>query len=126
MEKNIFANELIAFEEKYSYLKLENGIEKFDYPTPENTHIMKFLAYGPSFEIVSKALEESTYINHITGEPFIRSSMLYRSIFTDAIIQIDFMHQDKVQTIKVKEININEVNYNLIKIVAKKWIKDVL
>lgn len=126
MEKNILANEIIVFEENYSYEKKENGFEKFDSPTESNSHTLKFLAFGPSFDIVSKALEEATYINHITGEPFIRTSVLYKTIFTEAVIQIDFIEDENLQTIQVKSLDINDINYNLIKIVAKKWIKEVL
>ena len=124
--ENIFANKLIGFEEQYSYYKLENGLEKFDTPKEDNCHIVKFLAYGPSFQVVSNALEESTYINHITGEPFIRTSILYANIFRNAVVQIEFGEDENKQTIETKKVDLSTINYNLIKIVAKKWIKEVL
>lgn len=123
---SIFVNSLYPFEANFSYNILPNGVINFDYPKQDNSHTLKFIAYGPTFELVSKGLEEATYINHITGNPFIRTSILYAEIFQKAIVQVEFPDVEELKTIVVKKTDLNSLHYNLIKIVCKQWLKDVL
>lgn len=123
---NFFYGEsLYPFELLFSYEQKENGLLLFDKPKEGNAHKLTYLAKGPSFEIVSNALQESTYINHITGKPFVISSILYQIVFTTAIHSITF-EDEELDDIEISEVNFNTLNHNLIKMVAKDWIKDVL
>ena len=124
--ESILVNSIYPFEANFSFRKTDNGLIIFDEPKDNNTHKLKFLAYGPTFELISNGLEESTYINHITGKPFVRTSILYEEIFKNAIIQVDFPDVDELKNIIIKSTDIKETHYNLIKIVCKQWLKEVL
>jgi|APCry1669189369_1035219.scaffolds.fasta_scaffold00268_13 hypothetical protein len=119
----ILANSVHVFELEYSKKNLENGLTSYSNPEEGNRHILKYLALGPTFAIVSSALEESTYINHITGAPFVRTSIFYNQIFSKAIISIEF---EDGNTIDVKSADLGAINYNLVKMIVKSWTKDVL
>jgi hypothetical protein len=121
----IIASSVYVFELEYSSEILESGLVTYSYPTENNKHTLKFLAHGPTFGIVSSALEEATYINHITGAPFVRTSIFYSQIFSKAIISIDFEDEEK-KTIDVKSVDMSTINYNLIKLIVKNWVKNVL
>jgi hypothetical protein len=117
---------LYAFEAYYSFEKLPNGMNKISYPKEDNRYKIEFLASGPAFELVSNALIESTFINHITGEPFKITTIFNKQIFQKAIVEINFPDNPELQTIHVNKVNIDLVDYNLIKLVVKQWRKDVL
>ncbi len=121
----IYDNKLYLFEVQISIKKLENSMVIVDSPKKENSQLVRFLALPPKFDIVSQALEESTYINHITGEAFIRASILYKNIFKYAIKIIDFPDSD-IEQINVEKTNFGDLSYNLIKIISKEWAKEVL
>lgn len=116
-------NDYFGFEIKYGYTKSPNGLIKFINPTEENTHVLKYIARGPSFELISEALTESTYINHITGVPFILTSLFYKMIFEKAIVEISFDNDD-IESFKVS--SSKNIHYSLVKMVSKNWIKGVL
>jgi len=127
MSQLIFENnDLFTFEAKYSYEQYENGLVKIDTQKVDNIFTLKFLAKGPEFDIVSLALEESTYINHITGKPFIRSSVLYRQLFQTAVVDVDFPDNPNLNPIDVASSDLNKINYNLVKIIIKEWLKKVI
>jgi hypothetical protein len=114
------------FESKYSFIEHSNGFCTIDCPKENNEFIILFLAKAPSFGLVANALEEATYINHITGKPFIRTSILYRILFSQVIINIEFPDNTKLNSIDVSSENLDNINYNLIKFVMKEWLKTVL
>ena len=127
MENTInYKDELYPFETKYSFEKKPNGLIVIDRPTENNCYTVKFLAHGPGFELVANLLEECTYINHITGKPFVVSSLLYRKIFTSAIVQVDFPDNNLLPGFKVDQADMTTQNYNMIKIICKYWFKEVL
>jgi hypothetical protein len=121
--ETIFANSIYTFELEYSETINENGLIKFGPPTNENNKKLTFLAYGPTFEIMSSALEEATYINHITGAPFVVTSILYNKIFQKAIVIINIENE---KSIDVKTTNISDLNYNFVKMIAKHWLKNTI
>ena len=123
---SIFVNSVYPFEVNYSFEKKVNGLIVFGDAKKDNDYKMKFLAYGPSFDMVAKGLEEATYINHITGEPFIRTSVLYRETFKTAIVQIEFPENQELETIVMKKADLNNLPYTLVQVVCKKWLKEVL
>lgn len=125
MKDLIYDNKLYCFETFISVRKLDNGIILADAPNDVNCHLVRFLALPPKFDIVSQALEESTYMNHVTGESFIRTSILYKNIFKYAIKIIDIVDSG-VDQINVEQTNFGDLNYNLVKAVCKQWLKDVL
>jgi len=118
--------QIYGFEFEYSFEELPNGLIKFGIATQANSFTGKFIAKGPDFDIVSNALEEATFINHITGKPFIRTSVLYRQILLNAILRIEFPENDKLTPIIINSSEINSLNYNLAKLVCKKWLRGVL
>ena len=118
-------NDIFGFELEYGYEVLPNGITKFFKPTNENKHILKYAARGPSFSLMSEALTESTYINHITGNPFILTSVFYKIIFEKAIIEVIFDKSDLL-SFKTNNVELSNLNYNLVKFIAKDWAKGVL
>jgi len=126
MNSLVYENDLFGFEFLCSIVKQENGLIVFGKAKEDNSHKVKFLALGPRFDIIAKAAEDSTYINHITGEPFMRSSIAYRLIFMQAIKKIDFIDDEDISSIIVSETDINSVNYNLVKLVCKTWLGDAL
>jgi hypothetical protein len=127
MSQLIFENnDFFSFETKFSYEKHVNGLVKIDNPKDDNSFTLKFLAKGPEFDIVSLALEESTYINHITGKPFIRSSVLYKQLFKEVVVDINFPDQLDLDSIDVASADLNKINYNLVKIIMKEWLKKVI
>ena len=115
-----------GFEAFYSYEKKENGLIKISYPTEENSYRINFIALGPTFGIISNALIESTYANHITGEPFKVTSIFNKYIFENAIKEINFPDNEEMKSINVSKTNINNLDYNLIKIIVKAWRKESL
>jgi hypothetical protein len=117
---------MYGFEFKYSFEELPNGLTKFGSPNDNSSLTLKYLAKGPDFSTVSNALEEATFINHITGKPFIRTSVLYRQILLNAIIQIEFPDNERLSTIVVDSNSINSMNYSLAKMVCKNWLRGVL
>lgn len=125
MENILYKNELYCFEIFISIKKLSNGMVIVDNPTDDNSHLVRFLAAPPKFDVVSCAFEDSTYMNNVTGSAFVRSSILYKNIFKNAIKIIDFVDLD-IDQIKVEEVNFNDLNYNLVKMISKAWLKDVL
>lgn len=125
MNENI-AEELYPFEINYSFTEHLNGLYVIDTPKKDNSFLIKFIAHGPGFDLVASALEEATFINHVTGKPFIRSSVLYSSIFKTAIVHVEFPDNDKLESFDVNKIDINSKHYNLIKIICKHWLQDVL
>jgi hypothetical protein len=124
--ENLYTDELYGFETFYSYKELPNGLIVIDKPKEDNKYIVQFLAHGPKFDLIASALEDATYINHITGKPFIRTSILYRYLFTHAIVQINFPDNELMKSITVKDVDINRINYNLVKIICEHWRKNVL
>jgi hypothetical protein len=118
--------QLYGFEFNYSFEELPNGLLKFDAERENNCYLAKYLARSADFDIVSNALEESTFINHITGKPFIRTSVLYRQILLNAIVRIDFPDNDKLNSIEINSNVINSMNYNLAKLICKNWLRGVL
>jgi hypothetical protein len=118
--------QLYGFEFNYSFEELPNGLLKFDVERENNCYLAKYLARSADFDIVSNALEESTFINHITGKPFIRTSVLYRQILLNAIVRIDFPDNDKLNSIEINSNVINSMNYNLAKLICKNWLRGVL
>ncbi len=125
MKDLIYDNKLYCFEVFVSVRKLDNGVVLIDAPSEENCHLVRFLALPPKFDIVSQVLEESTYMNHVTGEAFIRTSILYKNILKHAIKIIDVVDSD-IDQINIEKTNFGDLNYNLVKAVCKKWLKDVL
>lgn len=121
----IYENDLFGFEFDCSIQQRENGLVVFGKSTDDNKHIVKFLATGPRFDIISKAFEDATYINHITGEPFVRTSILYKLLFSQAIKKIDFVDYESLDSIEVSKVDINNLNYNLVKLICKKWLGEV-
>jgi len=119
-------NSIYGFEFKYSFEELPNGLIKFGTAKDDNSFIAKYLAKGPDFNTVATCLEEATFINHITGKPFIRTSILYRQILLNAIIQIDFPDNDKLESINISKTDINTMHYNMAKMICKNWLKGVL
>lgn len=117
---------MYPFEINYSYIKLPSGLVKIDNPQDGNCYTLKYTALGPEFELVSEILSNSSYINHITGEPFIVTSVLYREIIEKAIIYLNFDDNDDLESCDIKDIDINTLNYNLVKMISKNWIKSVL
>jgi len=127
MNQLIFENnDLFTFEVKYSYEQYENGLVKIDTQKENNIFTLVFLAKGPEFDVVSLALEESTYINHITGKPFIRSSVLYKQLFQSVIVDVDFPDNPNLDHIDVPSADLSKINYNLVKIIIKEWLKKVI
>lgn len=116
-------DQLYGFELEFGYEKLSNGLIKFN---NQKTHKLKYLAKGPSFEIVSNALIESTYINHITGKPFVLTSVLYKIIFESTIIEVRFEENEDLVSFVTKNIDVKKENYNLIKLISKHWLKAVI
>lgn len=117
---------LYSFTAKYSYEKLPNGYEKISYATEDNSYTVNFLASGAEFGLIADALIESTFINHITGEPFNIMNIFNRYIFTHAIKVVDFPDNPEIKSFNVSDIDINNQNYNLIKIIIKAWRKDTI
>lgn len=117
---------MFGFELEYSYKKLPNGLEVFGHPTEENRYVLKYLASGPEFGLVASGLEDSTFMNHLTGKPFVLTSMLYRQIFTKAIKLIEFPDNPELKTKNIAEISMDAENYNLVKMICKDWMKKVL
>lgn len=121
-------DKIYPFECYYHYSMKNNGVEVFKKANKEDVGAKKiiFIARGPEFRIVAKMLEDATYINHITGKPFVVSSILYRNIFKNVIIEIDFPDNELIPKKKISEINVDAENYNLIKIIAQHWYKEAL
>jgi hypothetical protein len=117
---------MYGFEFKYSFEELPNGLMKFGSAKDNNSFTAKFLAKGPEFDTVSNALEEATFINHITGKPFIRTSILYRQIMLNAVVQVEFPDNEKVETIVINSSSINSMNYSMAKMICKTWLRGVL
>ena len=122
----IYDNKLYTFEIKVSIEELPNELIKIDTPKENNSHVVKFLALPPKFDLISTALENATFINHINEQPFIVTSIFYRNIFTKAIRIIDFEDYPKISQIVVDKIQLSDVNYNLVKLICKEWHKNVL
>ena len=93
------------FEINYSYTKLPSGLIKIDSPTDDNCYKLKYTALGPEFELVSEILSNSSYINHITGEPFIVTSVLYREIIERASLNGKEITFDEFYNIMTAHIN---------------------
>ncbi len=117
---------MYGFEFEYSFEEAPNGLIKFGAATDGNALTLKYLAKGPDFNTVSNALEEATFINHISGRPFIRTSVLYRQILLNAIVQIEFPDNEKLNTIVVDSNSISSMNYTMAKMICKNWLRGVL
>lgn len=116
-------SDLFGFEMEFGYEKMPNGVVKF---SGTGEHKLKYLAKGPTFEVVANALNDSTYINHITGQPFTLSSAFYKSIFQGAIVEVSFENIEDLQSFQVASMDFQKIHYNLIKIIVKDWVKKVL
>ena len=119
-------NDYFPFETYYAYIEYDNGLISIDTPKLDNSYKLIFIAKGPSFDIVSNALEEATYINHITGQPFVVTSILYKKLFSNVVINVQFPNNDKLESIDISQVDMNKLHYNLIKIVMKEWLKKAL
>lgn len=122
----IYTNEIYGFEVEYGFEKLDNGLIVIKKPSKDNKYIIKYLALPPTFEILSNALNDSAYINHITGKPFALASVLYKHVFEHAIIEVQFVDNSEMESFKVGVTNISQLHYNLIKIIVQHWLKQVL
>lgn len=116
------------FELYYHHEIKPNGISLFKSARKEDPGAkrMIFIARGAEFLKVAKILEDSTFMNHITGKGFLVTSILYRNIFKQMILEIDFPDNENLEKKIIAEINMDVENYNLIKIVSKHWYKEVL
>lgn len=120
-------NNKYQFDVKYGMEIRDSGMTVITKPTREgNNFTAKYVAYGPSFEIVSKILEDSTYANHITGEGFALASKLYENVFRHAIVSISFPGNDSLSSINIADNDFMKLQYRLIKIIAQHWLKEVL
>lgn len=112
--------QLITFEIKYNSYEKNNFINYDFIDDGEKTIIVH--SKTRTFNLMNTILETATYINHITGTPFIRTSILYREILLKFITEIQLIDEDPKLKFKPDQNNIQNLNYQLGKEVAKRWL----
>lgn len=91
----------------------------------DNTHIATIKAKNRDFATMSSIIDDATYINHVTGSPFLRTSILYHKIIKKFIEEIVLEDEDPPVIYRPFENDdFTLSHYILIKEIAKIWLKN--
>ena len=91
----------------------------------ENAKCSKILcqAKGRDFETMSKILEDATILNSVNGSPMLRISIFYKLIIRNFIKEIYILEDTNKTKVNITSESINNLNYDIVKSIAKKWMK---
>jgi len=91
----------------------------------ENSECSKILcqAKGRDFETMSKILEDATILNSVNGSPMLRISIFYKLIIRNFIKEIYILEDTNKTKVNITSESINNLNYDIVKSIAKKWMK---
>lgn len=91
----------------------------------ENSECSKILcqAKGRDFETMSKILEDATILNSVNGSPMLRVSIFYKLIIRNFIKEIYILEDTNKTKVNITSESINNLNYDIVKSIAKKWMK---
>lgn len=120
---SILDNNPYDFDIYYSLEVTPIGSKKyyfFDKPN-EKTKKISVKALNSEWENMSTALEESTYINHITGQPLLRKKTFFECILSNFILEVTFAEETPPEVIRLGDFN--RLNYKVIREVVKTWLK---
>jgi hypothetical protein len=89
----------------------------------ENPNEKQIICYarGRDYDTMSKILEETTIINHISGKPMIRSKMFRYKIMENFILKWNVLDENK-EMMPMNPENINKMFYSLVKKITDKWL----
>jgi uncharacterized protein YaaR (DUF327 family) len=117
---NIFEIE-VYFNEKFIN-EIPVGIVILEKENPKCSKIL-CQAKGRDFETMSKILEDATILNSVNGSPMLRISIFYKLIIRNFIKEIYILEDTNKTKVNITSESINNLNYDIVKSIAKKWMK---
>ena len=127
---NIFVDPKITFKItiKYEHIANSDGVITGVKILPSNVEksetVRSLVCHcaGRDYDNMSKVLEESTIINHITGRPLVRYSLFCKLIVLRFVKHWTATHIDG-NPIPIRSETVNQMQYDIIKAISKEWIK---
>jgi hypothetical protein len=113
----------LRFVYKYNDLAQPIGVKIIndDAEFIENEQCLSCQVKGRDYDTMSRVLEKTTIINHISGKPMIRSRVFNKLIIVSFFISWDAV-DDQDKTIEINNDNIGKMNYDLVKALSRKWL----
>jgi hypothetical protein len=79
-------------------------------------------AAGRDYDTMSRVLEESTIINHITGQPVVRHSLFCRLIVLRFVRSWN-VKDEHGNPVPIKSETLGKLRYELVRAIAREWLK---
>ncbi len=78
---------------------------------------------GRDFDTMSRVLEDSTIINHITGQPLIRTRNFYRGIVCNFVKNWNLKDEQTDKTIPITPDVVGQLHDEIPRAIARTWLK---
>ena len=126
---SIFVDPNAFIDIELRYIEIKNSSEQVvgvkiipeDAEPQENEKSISCKALGRDYDNMSHILEECTVINHITGNPMLRTKVLMPMIVEKFFVSWDQL-DEKEMMIPINRQTINKMFYQLVKKMASKWL----
>lgn len=79
-------------------------------------------AAGRDYDTMSRVLEESTIINHITGQPVVRQSLFCRLIVLRFVRSWN-VKDEHGNPVPIKSETLGKLRYELVRAITREWLK---
>jgi hypothetical protein len=79
-------------------------------------------AAGRDYDTMSRVLEESTIINHITGQPVVRHSLFCRLIVLRFVRSWN-VKDEHGNPVPIKSETLGKLRYELVRAITREWLK---
>jgi hypothetical protein len=126
----IFINSSYTFKVDISFKFLYSsegdvvGVKVLPDDTEEkDTHTIVCDVKGRDFGTFSRVMEQATIINHVTGEPMARISILAQQVLLNFFTDWNLKDDETGEKIPINLENVQSMNYNLVKNLAYKWLR---
>lgn len=89
----------------------------------DDVNVLVCDAAGRDFDTMSAIMEEATIINHISGKPMVRASVLCRHIALRFFKSWNLKEYDTENYLPIDAELIGKMHYNAVKALARKWLR---
>ena len=113
---------------KYEDVYASNGAAVGIRILPDNSegdgvNVLVCDAVGRDFDTMSSIMEEATIINHISGKPMVRASILCRHITLRFFRSWNLKEFESENYLPIESELVGKMHYNAVKSLARKWLK---
>lgn len=89
----------------------------------EGVQILVCDAVGRDFETMSKVMEDATIINHVTGNPMVRISVLCRLVIMRFFRGWNIRDQKTGQPVPINSETLSSIRYEIVRALAREWLR---